>query len=177
KEVNMNILKTEKQEAAIAALIEDVSIRSTERMTGIHRDTIMRLMVRVGQNCEKILDTQMRNLKCKNIEVDEIWSFVGKKQRHLTEDDNPDTVGDQWAFVALDADSKLIPSYIVGRRTVDNAEAFMKDLAGRLDNRVQISSDALKAYINAGEEAFGTDVDYGQVVKTYEAEPTGAGRY
>jgi len=169
----MNILKTEKQEAAIAALIEDVSIRSTERMTGIHRDTIMRLMVRVGQNCEKILDTQMRNLKCKNIEVDEIWSFVGKKQRHLTEDDNPDLVGDQWVFVALDADSKLIPSYIVGKRTVDNAEAFMKDLAGRLDN----SSNALKAYVSAVEEAFGTDVNYGQVVKAYEAEPTGAGRY
>src|SRR5208282_4625733 len=129
----MNTLKTEKQEMAIAALFEGSSIRSVERMTGVHRDTIMRFMVRVGQNCEKILHTHMHNLKCKNIEVDEIWSFVGKKQRHMTEDDNPDTVGDQWVFVALDADSKLIPSYMVGKRTADNAEVFMKDLVGRLD--------------------------------------------
>ena len=84
----MNILKAEKQEMAIAALVEGTSIRSVERMTGIHRDTIMRLMVRVGQNCENILDTYMRNLKCKTLQVDEIWCFVGKKQRHLTRADN-----------------------------------------------------------------------------------------
>jgi IS1 family transposase len=173
----MNTLKIEKQEAAISALVEGVSIRSVERMTGIHRDTIMRLMLRVGQNCERLLDERMRNLDCKSIEVDEIWSYVGKKQRHITEEDNPVIVGDQWVFVALDADSKLIPSYIVGKRTAANAEAFMKDLAGRLDNRVQISSDALAAYINAVEEAFGMNVDYGQVVKAYEAEPLGPGRY
>ncbi len=173
----MNVLKAEKQEVAIAALVEGTSIRSIERMTGIHRDTIMRLMVRVGQNCENILDTYMRKLKCKTLQVDEIWCFVGKKQRHLTRADNKEELGDHWVFVALDADSKLIPSYIVGKRTADNAHAFIKDLAGRLDNRVQLSSDALNAYIDAVEQAFGMDVDYGQVVKAYEAEPFGPGRY
>jgi IS1 family transposase len=177
RKIKMNILKAEKQEMAISALVEGVSIRSIERMTGVHRDTIMRLMVKVGQNCERLLDERMRNLNCKHIEVDEIWSYVGKKQRHLSNTDNSFELGDQWVFVALDADSKLIPSYIVGKRTADNAEAFMEDLAGRLDNRVQISSDALTAYINAVEEAFGMNVDYGQIVKAYEAEPMGAGRY
>jgi IS1 family transposase len=176
----MNILKAEKQEAAIAALVEGASIRSVERMTGIHRDTIMRLMVKVGLNCERLLDEHMRHLPCKNIEVDEIWCFVGKKQRHTTKNDNNDNieeVGDQWVFVALDADSKLIPSYIVGKRTAGNAEAFLKDLAGRLDNRVQLSSDSMSAYVDAVETAFGINVDYGQIVKSYEAEPLGPGRY
>jgi IS1 family transposase len=173
----MNILKTEKQEMAISALVEGSSIRSVERMTGIHRDTIMRLMVKVGQNCEQILDATMQNLTCKNIQVDEIWCYVGKKQRHLTETDNREELGDQWVFVALDADSKLIPSYIVGKRSLENAEEFLKDLSERLDNRVQLSSDSLSAYIEAVEQAFGSDVDYGQIVKAYEAEPMGAGRY
>jgi len=146
-------------------------------MTGVHRDTIMRLMVKVGQNCEKILDATMHNLTCKNIQVDEIWGYVGKKQRHLTEDDDSSEMGDQWVFVALDADSKLIPSYIVGKRSADNAQAFIKDLSERLDNRVQLSSDALPAYVEAVEQAFGMDVDYGQIVKTYEADPIGPGRY
>jgi len=122
----MNILRAEKQETAISALVEGSSIRSVERMTGIHRDTIMRLMVRVGQNCEKILNNNLRNLKCKSLQIDELWCFVGKKQRHLTDGDNIEELGDQWIFVALDSDSKLIPSYIVGKRTMDNAYAFIK---------------------------------------------------
>ena len=155
----MNILKAEKQEMAIAALVEGSSIRSAERMTGIHRDTIMRLMVRVGQNCEKILDATMHNLKCKTLQVDEIWCYVGKKQRHLTEFDDIDEMGDQWVWVAIDADSKLIPSYIVGKRSADNAQAFIKDLSERLDNPIQLSSDALPAYIDAVEQGEDDDKD------------------
>jgi len=173
----MYILKREKQEAAIAALVEGVSIRSTERMTGIHRDTIMRLMCRVGQGCEKLMDSYMQKLKCQTLQVDEIWCYVGKKQRHLKDTDNPQEVGDQWVWVALDADSKLIPTYLVGKRTVEYAQAFINDLSSRLDNRIQLSSDGLKAYIDAVDESFGKDIDYGQVVKAYEAEPIGAGRY
>jgi len=173
----MNILKAEKQEMAIAALVEGTSIRSVERMTGIHRDTIMRLMLRVGQNCERLLDKHMRHLKCKTIEMDELWCFVGKKQRHLMPEDNIEELGDQWIWVALDAESKIIPSYVVGKRSADNAQVFVKDLASRLDNRVQITSDTLNTYVNAVEDAFGRDVDYGQIVKAYEAEPIGAGRY
>jgi IS1 family transposase len=173
----MNNLKQEKQECIISALVEGSSIRSVERMTGVHRDTIMRLMVRVGQKCESLLDEKMKNLLCKNIQMDEIWGYVGKKQRHLEETDNADLLGDQWVFVALDADSKLIPAYKIGKRDYPTARAFLNDLSGRLDNRVQLSSDSLKAYVEAVEHSFGANVDYAQVVKTYEAEPSGAGRY
>lgn len=120
----------------------------------------------------------MRNLKCQNVQVDEIWTFIGKKQRHLKDTDNLEELGDQWVFVALDADSKLIPTYLVGKRTAPNANAFIEDLSRRLDTpRVQLTSDSMTAYIDAVDLAFGANVDYGQLVKSYEAEPTGAGRY
>jgi IS1 family transposase len=173
----MNKLNPERQTQAISALVEGNSIRSVERMTGIHRDTIMRLLVTVGNQCESIMNKYMRNLTCKHIQVDEIWAYVQKKQRHMTCEDDPDRVGDQWTFVALDADSKLVPSYLVGKRDLHTATNFMVDLSGRLVNRVQISSDALRAYVEATEVAFGGDVDYGQLVKIYEAEPIGPGRY
>jgi IS1 family transposase len=173
----MNILRREKQEAAIAALVEGSSIRSVERMTGVHRDTIMRLGIRVGEGCANLMDTYMRNLKCENVQVDEIWTFTGKKQRHLKDTDNLEELGDQWVFVALDADSKLIPAYLVGKRTGENAQAFIADLSNRLKNRVQLSSDSMSAYPEAVDAAFGANVDYGQLVKAYEAEPLGPGRY
>ncbi|MDP3181825.1 MAG: IS1 family transposase [Desulfobaccales bacterium] len=173
----MYILRQEKQETAIAALVEGTSIRSVERMTGVHRDTIMRLMCRVGQGCANLMDSYMQNLKCQNVQVDEIWCYVGKKQRHLKDTDNIEELGDQWVFVALDADSKLIPSFLIGKRIAPNAHAFITDLSKRLDNRIQLSSDSLKAYIESVESAFGANIDYGQVVKAYEAEPIGAGRY
>jgi IS1 family transposase len=137
----------------------------------------MRLMVQVGQGCEKWMDETMNDLTCKRIQVDEIWSYVGKKQRNVTKQDDRSQVGDQWTFVALDPDTKLIPTWMVGKRDLFTANAFMLDLSARLSNRVQLSSDGLKNYINAVERAFGDDVDYGQIVKFYEAEPAGAGRY
>jgi IS1 family transposase len=173
----MNILKDEKKEAIITGLVEGVSIRSLERMSGVHRDTIMRLMVKTGNNCENIMDTRMNKLTCKNIEIDELWTYVGKKQRHVTMDDNPYEVGDFWTFVAVDSDTKLIPCYKVGKRDLFTAKEFIADLSSRLDNRIQLSSDKLKAYVEAVECGFGGDVDYGQIVKSYEAEPIGAGRY
>lgn len=173
----MNNLKTEKQEMIVRGLVEGASIRSLERLTEVHRDTIMRLLVRVGDSCEKIMDSTMKGLTCKNIEVDEIWSFVGKKQRHVGLDDDPSKVGDFYTFVALDSDTKLIPAYRVGKRDLFNAQAFIDDLASRLKNRVQLSSDKLPAYVEAIESTFGADIDYGQIVKSYEAEPLGPGRY
>jgi IS1 family transposase len=173
----MNILNTAKKEMVIGALVEGASIRSTERMTGVHRDTIMRLLLKVGKSCEKIMDAEMRELPCKNIEVDEIWSYVGKKQRHVGIQDNPNEVGDFYTFVALDADTKLIPVYTVGKRNIYTAEIFMYDLSSRLSNRVQLSSDKFGAYVDAVNASFGEDVDYGQIVKSYEAEPIGRGRY
>lgn len=172
-----NVLRREKQEAVSAALVEGASVRSVERMTGIHRDTIIRLMKRVGAGCHSLMDTEMRELSCERIQVDEIWGYVGKKQRHLAVDEDPREVGDMWTFVAIDPDSKVVPSYLVGKRTWRNAQVFMDDLAARLSGRVQISADALEAYVGAIDHAFGPDVDFGQIVKVYEAAPIGPGRY
>src|SRR5690242_8953392 len=114
----------------------------------------------------------MRDLSCQRIQVDEIWSYVRKKQARLRPGESV-RAGDFWTFVAIDPDTKLVPSYRVGKRTRDNAIAFMADLSDRLTNRVQISSDALRSYVDAVEQAFGADVDYGQIVKFYDAEPIG----
>lgn len=123
------------------------------------------------------MDEQMRKLPCRRIEVDEIWAFVGKKQRHMTVRDDPRRVGDQYTFVALDPVTKLVPAYRVGKRDLPTATAVIADLSDRLANRIQLSSDALAAYVEATERAFGADVDYGQIVKFCEAEPVGRGRY
>lgn len=165
-----NALKTEKKIAVIAALAEGMAIRQIERMTNIHRDTIMRLGVRVGQGCARIMDEKMRNLDCRNIQIDEIWGFIQKKKKNIKETDDPRQVGDAWTFCAIDADTKLVPAFKVGKRDSLTANAFVSDLASRLKNRVQLSSDALPAYVEAVERAFGADVDYGQVVKSYERD-------
>jgi IS1 family transposase len=161
----------------INCLVEGNSIRSTERMTNTHRDTIMRLMVEVGNGCAALANEQMRDLSCQRLQVDEIWSFCGKKQARLNPGDDRRRLGDQWTFVPIDAQTKLVPAYRVGKRSRENAVAFMSDLSERLSNRVQISSDSLRSYVDAVERAFGADVDYGQIVKFYDAEPIGPGRY
>jgi len=173
----MNKLKPEKQEAIIRALVEGSSIRSVERMTEVHRDTIMRLSVNVGNACEILQKQMMRGLTCERIELDEVWCYVGKKQRHVRDTDDESLVGHFWTWVAIDADTKLVPTYIIGKRDAATAQAFVSDLASRLTNRVQLSSGKLPHYIEAVEAAFGADVDYGQLVKSYEAEPMGPGRY
>lgn len=173
----MNRLSRDRQAQIIGCLVEGNSIRSTERMTSTHRDTIMRLMVSAGEGCAHLINEQMRNLSCRRIQVDEIWAYVQKKQRHLNESDDQNRVGDQWTFVALDPDTKIVPAYRVGKRDLETATAFLTDLSERLLNRVQISSDALSAYVDATEQAFGADADYGQIVKIYEGEPVGPGRY
>jgi IS1 family transposase len=163
-----NILNMDKQIMIIGALAEGSSIRSIERMTGVHRDTIMRLGVRVGQGCTLLMDELMRDLPCTRLEMDEIWGFVGKKERHVRDEDLD--VGSVWTFCAIDADTKLVPAFKVGDRDSATANAFMMDVARRMANRVQISTDGLAAYAGAVENAFGGDVDYGQIFKTYEVE-------
>ncbi|MBI1179339.1 MAG: transposase [Alphaproteobacteria bacterium] len=166
----MNILPREHQIAAISALTEGCSIRSTERLTSIHRDTIMRLGVRVGEGCRRLHDAMFRNLHVDLIEVDEIWSYVGKKQKRLTTADGEDK-GDQYIFTALDAISKAILSYEVGKRTMETTQTFIYDLRHRITNVPQISTDAFPAYEQAIEYAFGDDCHYGQIVKKYVGEP------
>jgi IS1 family transposase len=173
-----NILSREKQVAVIRCLVEGCSVRSTERLVGVSRETVLSLLVRVGEGCVTLLDSTLRALPCETIQCDEIWAFVGKKQRHVTGEDNRQEVGDVWTFVALDADTKLVCSYLVGKRTAENTNAFVADLATRLTSTdVQISTDGLKLYEQAIEAAFGADVHYATVVKSYEAEAAGPGRY
>jgi len=172
-----NNLPTEKKVLAVAMLAEGSSIRSIERITGVHRDTIMRLGIRVGEACVKIHDEKMRGLTCKQIEVDEIWGFVGAKRKNAP---RVGAYGDVWTFVGLDADTKVIPSFVVGKRDTYHARAFMDDLAGRMANRIQVSTDALAAYPDAFERSFGAGSDYGQIVKTYSVtnlNQAASGRY
>lgn len=164
-----NILNKEKQIAVISALAEGNSIRSIERMTGIHRDTVMRLGVRVGERCHQILDQKMRGLNCSRIEVDELWGFIGKKKFHANRADRAQGLGDVWTFLSIDPETKIIPSYVVGKRDLYHATMFLEDLASRLNNRIQLSSDAMAAYPDSVERAFGADIDYAQIVKEYSS--------
>ena len=173
----MNKLNIEKQASIISALVEGNSIRSTERMTGVHRDTIMRLLVRVGNGCTAIMDQTMRNLPCETIQVDEIWCYVGKKRTSIANTAAEPHLGDQWTYVAIDPDSKLIPNYLVGKRNGKNTRKFLGSLSARMANRVQLSSDALRHYVDEVDAAFGGNVDYASIVKSYEENPVGAGRY
>jgi IS1 family transposase len=161
-----NVLPMEKKVAVISALAEGSGIRQIERITGIHRDTIMRLGVRVGQGCAELLDSKMRALPCRQLQFDEIWGFIGKKERHLREEDDP-SLGDVWTFCAIDPDTKIVPSFKVGKRNSATANAFVADVASRMANRVQISSDALREYVEAIELSFGSEVDFAQIIKTY----------
>jgi IS1 family transposase len=161
-----NVLSSDKQIAVISALAEGSSIRSIERITGVHRDTIMRLGVRVGQGCAEVLDEKMRNLPCQHLQFDELWGFIGKKERHCKPDDSLE-LGDVWTFCAIDPETKLVPSFKVGKRDLATANAFVSDVASRMRNRIQISSDALRAYVDAIETTFGANVDFAQIIKTY----------
>jgi IS1 family transposase len=159
-----NVLKFEKKVQVISMLCEGASIRGIERITSVNRNTIMNLAVRVGTACQKIMDEKMRGLTCQQIQVDEIWGFIGSKNKNAQRSGH---YGDVWTFIALDSETKLIPSFIVGKRDTYHARAFMEDLAGRLSRRVQITSDAMRAYPEAVESGFGSEVDYAQLVKTY----------
>jgi IS1 family transposase len=161
-----NVLSAEKQTAIIAALAEGSSIRSIERIAGVHRDTIMRLGVKVGKGCAMLMDSKMQDLGCNYLQLDEVWGYIGKKERHCSVDDNPE-YGDVWTFCAIDSETKLVPSFKIGKRTHELANEFLQDIASRVRNRVQISTDAMNSYPDAVENAFGANVDYGQIVKVY----------
>lgn len=163
-----NVLPAEKQTAIISALCEGSSIRSVERMTGVHRDTIMRLGVRVGQACAELHDQVMRELSCHQIQIDEIWGFIGMKQRETTPEDNAAGRGDVWTYIAIDPDTKLVPSYLCGKRDYTNTAKFVEDVASRMKNRINLYSDGANVYIPAVHASFGTEVDYGQIVKEFE---------
>ena len=173
-----NALPRLKQQAIIHLLVEGNSIRSVERLTGVHRDTIMRLAVNVGGKCKKFLNAWLRNLKLRHVQADEIWTFVGCKQEKLKRAlvINP-TMGDQFLYVAFDQDTKLIASYAIGKRCTEVTQAFMYDLADRIvTDAPQLSTDGWQAYPNAVKNAFVDEIAYGQIIKEF-AEPIQPGRY
>lgn len=166
-----NVLPKDKQITIISALAEGSSMRAISRMTGVHQDTICRLGVRIGQGCTALLDAKMRNLSCKFLQLDEIWGCIGKKEKHVSFNDDP-TKGDVWTFCAIDSETKIVPAFKVGKRTHQTANAFLADIASRLNGntRPQISTDGLRSYVEAVENAFGMDADYGMILKNYGAD-------
>jgi IS1 family transposase len=174
----MNKLSPERQAAVIAALVEGNSIRATVRMTGVAKNTIVKLLADVGKACAEYQDKTLRNLPCKLIQCDEIWSFCYAKEKNVPKDKKGRFgYGDVWTWTAIDADTKLIPSWLVADRSACAATEFIKDLAGRLANRVQLTTDGHKAYLQAVEEAFGYKIDYAMLVKLYGSSPEAEKRY
>ena len=164
----MNMLAIHKRAQIVAALVEGNSIRSTVRMTGASKNTVAKLLVELGYACAEYQDRALRNLPCSRIQVDEIWSFCYAKEKNVPQDRKGRFgFGDVWTWVALDADTKLVPWLLIGDRSADSASFLMRDLASRLRYRVQLTTDGHKAYLTAVEQAFGADVDFSQLVKIY----------
>lgn len=174
----MNKLSQEKRTAVVAALVEGNSLRATSRMTGVAVNTVMKLLADLGQACASYQSQILVNLRSRRIQCDETWSFVYAKAKNASaEMKAAGTAGDVWTWIALDADSKLIVSWLVGGRDAGYAMAFMEDVASRLATRVQLTTDGHKAYLDAVEGTFGADVDFAQLVKLYGATPEGETRY
>lgn len=168
---SMNKLDSRRRTQIINALVEGCSIRATSRMVGVSKDTVMKLAVDAGVACAEYQDKVMRGLPCKRLQLDEIWSFCYAKQKNVPEGKQGVWgYGDVWTWVALCADTKLVPCWHVGRRDAQAAAGFINDLAQRLSSRVQLTTDGHKAYLSAIEKAFGCDVDYAMLVKIYGGE-------
>jgi IS1 family transposase len=162
---SMNQLSLEQRAAVVRSLVEGNSIRATCRLTGTAKNTVTRLLVDLGDVCGVYQDHKLRNLQCKRIQCDEIWAFVGAKQKHV--EGGAKGHGDVWTWTAIDPDSKLMVCWLVGQRGHRSARAFMEDLELRLARRVQLTTDGFRAYEDAVDLAFGANVDYAMLVKTY----------
>ncbi len=164
----MNKLSLSKRTQIIHMLVEGNSLRSTSRMADVSINTVTKLLVDVGRACALYQDKTLHNLPCKKIQVDEIWAFCYSKEKNIPEDKKGQFgYGDVWSWTAICADTKLIPSWLVGNRDAECANIFMLDLAARMSSKVQLTSDGLKSYLEAVENAFGCDIDYAMLVKMY----------
>jgi IS1 family transposase len=162
----------------VTALVEGNSIRSTVRMTGVAKNTVIKLLVDLGCACLDYQRCTLVNLPCKRLQVDEIWSFCYAKQKNIPPRlQEMGGIGDVWTWTAIDADTKLVPCWAIGGRDAGYAHEFIHDLASRLAGRVQLTSDGHKAYLEAIEDAFGADIDYAQLVKLYGVERESEARY
>ena len=168
----MNKLSTDRRTALVSALVEGNSIRATARMTDTAFNTVLRFVPEIGRVCRDYLDQHMRNLTCRRLQADEIWQFCYCKDRNV-----PDSmrgqpgIGSVWTWIAIDADTKLVPTFHVGSRDADDAWTFMQDLSKRLANRVQLTTDGHRSYLDAVDGAFGTGIDYAMLVKIYGSNP------
>ena len=175
----MNRLSTAKRVAVLSALVEGCSVRSTSRLTGVAKGTILRLLADVGEACAKYQDTTIRNVPARRVQVDEIWSFVGCKQKNVTPEiaaKNP-AAGDAWTFVAIDAQTKLVLSWLMGPRDAGCATEFLQDVASRVSTRIQLTTDGHKMYLSAVEDAFGSEIDYAMLQKVYGSDQQAEKRY
>jgi len=167
----MNKLSIEKRAHVISALVEGNSLRATVRMTGVAKRTVNRLLVELGEACSRYQDKAFVNLKCKRVQCDEIWTFTYAKEKNCTPEMKVKGYGDTWTWVAMCADSKLVPCWFVGQRHAGAAYHFIHDLKGRLANRVQLTTDGHRAYLSAVEDAFGCEVDFAMLQKLYGDAP------
>ncbi len=166
----MNKMSRDKQARIIHALVEGNSIRATARLCDVAYNSVLKLLPKIGMACAQYQDLVMRGLKCKRVQVDECWSFCYAKEKNVPSDKKGYFgFGDIWTWVALDADTKLVPTFMVGNRDTKSARMFINDLAGRLASRVQLTTDGFTAYPTAVERAFGSEIDYAQLIKTYAA--------
>jgi IS1 family transposase len=174
-----NFISMDKRVAVITALVEGCSIRSTVRMTGVSKGAILRLLESVGTACTEFHNSAVRNVQAKRVQVDEIWSFVGCKQKNVTEKtiENFGICGDAWTFTAIDADSKLVIGWMVGQRDAGFASIFLQDIESRLANRIQLTTDGHRMYLTAVEDAFGAGIDYAMLVKIYGRDLEANTRY
>jgi IS1 family transposase len=176
--VSMNRLDKTQRAHVIRCLVEGNSIRSTVRITGVAKNTVVKLLLEIGRACEEYQDRTLRNLTCKLVQCDEVWSFVYAKQKNVTpEIAKKQMAGDVWTWTAIDSNSKLIISWMVGGRDAGTAKHFMDDLARRLASRVQLTTDGYRVYLNAVEHAFGSEVDYAMLIKIYGADLADDSKY
>lgn len=175
--VIMNRLTTAKRVAVVSALCEGNSIRATVRMTGVAKNTIVKLIAELGAACSKCQDERVRGIKSRRVQCDEIWSFVGSKEKNTSVEKKAEGCGDCWTWTALDADTKLMISFCLGDRTLATAYDFMHDVAERISNRIQLTTDGHRVYLEAVESAFGMEIDYAMLNKVYRANPEGQTRY
>ena len=175
--LSMNCLRKADRVRVVAALVEGCGVNATCRMTGVSKPTVLKLLSDLGQACYAYHDEHVRGLNCKRIQCDEIWSFVGAKQKNVRDEKIADGWGDAWTWTALDADSKLMVSYLVGQRGTLWAKKFMEDVALRINSRVQITTDGYRVYVEAIEGVFGMDVDYAMLIKQYGNPVNSDSRY
>lgn len=164
----MNKLPKEKRMQVISAMVEGVGVNAITRMSGVSKNTVLKLVADLGTACANYQDAVFRNLSCKRLQCDEIWSFVGAKAKNATQEKRETLgYGDAWTWVAIDADTKLVPCFHVGKRDAHAAYEFITDLASRLSHRTQLTTDGHHAYLEAVEAAFGCEIDYAKLIKQY----------